>query len=160
MLPSMQDIAGQLSMDHIVELTDRIFLTVFARYRRRLGDINLRWAWVRALGEVAGFLIPPVSVLAFVLIILAYALSGRGSPADHMRCGKATTVVIWLGIAFILQARFTRYLKDPPPLRVEESSEDRQALRTFHGICIGIFLAGCAAAVALNLLGEGSQLGF
>ena len=147
-------------MDHIAELTERIFITVFARCRRRLGDANIKWAWVRALGTIAGFLIPPASVVAFTLIIVAYALGGYGSLADHMRWGKATTVAIWLGIAFILQARFTRYLKDPPQLRVNESSEDRQALRRFHSICIGIFLAGCAAAVALNLLGEGSKLGF
>lgn len=144
----------------MTEVVDRIFLVVFGRYRRRLGDANLRWAWVRALGAVAGFLILPTAVLAFAIIISTYVLNGSGSPADHMRWGKLVTIVIWLGLAFTLQARFTRYLQNPPPLVRIESSKDRRALWMFRGACIGIFLVGCAVAVTLNLLGFGGKLGF
>ena len=141
-------------------LIDQIFLTVFARYRRKLGESSVNSAWIRAVGKVSGFLIWPVAAVTCVLVISMYLLTGSGTPADHMRWGKVTTVVSWLAMAFLLQARFTKYLHDPPVLSPAESAGERYTVMWFHLTCIGVFVVLCAAGFALHAAGLGTRLGF
>lgn len=143
-----------------VELLDRIFLTIFARYRRKLGEPRVNSAWVRAVGKMTGFLILPTAALTFTLVIVVYLVNGSGTPADHMRWGKIAVIVGWLGLALLLQARFTKYLRMPPRLVLTESSQDRHAVFWFRAICVAIFLSICVAALLLGILGLGARLGF
>lgn len=142
-----------------MELIDRVFLTVFARYRWTMGESRVNSAWVRAVGKVTGFLILPAVALAFVLVILTYLLSGSGTPADHMRWGKITAIAGWLAIAFLLQARFTKFLRIPPPI-AQESHKDRRTVILFRAICVGLFLSICVVAVLLGAVGLRTRLGF
>jgi hypothetical protein len=143
-----------------MDLIDRVFLALFARYRRKLGEPQVNVAWIRAVGKIAGFLILPTAALTFVLVVVTYLFNGLGSPTDHMRWGKIAASVGWLTIAILLQARFSKYLREPPLLSHEESAGDRRVILWFHTACIGFFLMTCAVAVILHVLGLASRLGF
>lgn len=141
------------------EFIDRVFLTVFARYRRKLATSSGNSAWVRAVGKTTGFLILPLTAAVFVLIELVYLFTGWGTPADHLNWGKATSVATWLATAFLLQARFTKYLRDPPSLPAEESPSDRRIVLWFRVVSAGIFVAVCVTEFLLGGTGASEHLG-
>jgi hypothetical protein len=91
----------------MAELIDWVFLTVFARYLRKMAAPTLNLAWVYGVSETASFLIPPTTAAVFAVIVSVYLFIGSGTPADHMSLGKATTVAAWLATACLPQAGFT-----------------------------------------------------
>jgi hypothetical protein len=143
-----------------VEMMDKIFLTMFARYRRQLGDSGLNAAWVRAVGKVSGFLILPMVAISLVAVISVYLATGWGTPADHMRWGKFGGGIGWLVVAFLLQARFSKYLQDLPTLPQQESPTARRLVLRFRVFCFGIFAATCATGFVLHEVGLSHVLGF
>ena len=143
-----------------MELIDRIFLTVFARYRRKLGESELSAAWMRSVTKVAGFLILPVVAVTCILLIAMYLLTGAGTPADHKRWCTMTVIVSWLAMAFSLQARFNKYLNQPPILSLAESVADKHAVMWFRLACNGLFVALVVAGFVCHAAGLSARLGF
>ena len=90
-----------------METLDAVFLVVFARYRRKVGDSKLTSAWVRASYTVSAYVSWPVAAATLVLVMITYTVSRTGTPMDHRRLGQITAVMMWLVIAFLLDRRFS-----------------------------------------------------
>lgn len=136
-----------------VEMLDRVFLIVFARYRRQIGDSNIASAWQRACYKVAGYISWPLAVTTLVSVVVAYALIRTGSPADHKRFGQIAAVVVWLVVVVLLNRRFRKYLSDPPALASEESRTEKQLVLRFRVLSFGVFALTCLIGFVLHRAG-------
>ena len=132
------------SSSNNVTIMDRIFIAVFARYRRRLVGRSLRQAWSAATFHVTTFVYPATLVLAVPVFV---AMSP--DPAEVLlRPWPVYLLVIGLGlmIGYLLDRRFRRFLVNPPPLDATESTDDARLIWVFRWFAIGLFLVGCVAS--------------
>jgi hypothetical protein len=151
---------GDILQTDEMALIDRIFVAVFANYRRTPSVSSINTAWIQAVSKVSGFLILPSAVIALGIIATMYLITGVGTTADHLRWGQIVTVVGWLGAAFVLQARFKKYLRAPPVLSPAELAKDRKVVFWFHATCISIFVVMCVAGYLLHAAGLARLIGF
>jgi len=119
-------------------LLDRLFLVVFARYRRRMGASNDEAAWRRASNSVTLFFVFPVAVGVLGLATLSYWWTGLGSHAEHRKWAQIVAGAVGLGLALLLDRRFQRYRSAPPLLGSEESRSDCRLVLTFRVLSIGL----------------------
>ena len=138
-----------------MQMLDKVFQIVFARFRRRLGDSRVEFAWRRASTTVSGYLVLPIAAVAAILVAIGYAATGAGTHAEHGRTGQFLAMGTTVLVAVLLDRRFRRFLLVIPLLTPEESREDARCLFRFRVATIGIFVLACAAIFALHRLGVG-----
>jgi hypothetical protein len=136
-----------------MQMVDRVFQVIFARYRRQLGETRLEAAWRRATNTVSAYVAWPVVAASAAVVMGAYSLLGAGAPAQHKRLVQVVAVASGLLTAFLLDRHFKQYLSAPQALAYEESHADAQLVFRFHAICIGIFVTTCALGYALHRAG-------
>ena len=136
-----------------MQLVDRVFQVIFARYRRYLGETRLDSAWRRATNTVSAYVAWPVVAASAAVVMGAYSLLDTGAPAQHKRLVQVVAVASGLLTAILLDRHFKQYLSEPPVLAPEESHADAQLVFRFHAICIGIFVMTCALGYALHRAG-------
>ena len=134
-------------------ILDRVFLIVFARYRREKKGSNLESAWYAANYKVSMYVTWPIAAAAVVLIAIIYSLVSLGTQADHKKMAQIVAVIAWVVAAVSLDRRFRKYLYDPPPLIPEESISDRQLVFRFRSVLFGAFVLTCATGMLLHLAG-------
>lgn len=132
---------------------DRVFLIVFARYRRKLGSVNVESAWLQASNKVSGYLVLPLGAAIVVAAVLIYATTRTGTLGEHKKACALISAVAAVLAALALQRRFKKYLSHPPPLAPQESRPDQQYVFWFRFIAAGIFVLVCATGFILHQAG-------
>lgn len=126
-----------------METIDRVFQVVFARYRRKMGDSNLKSAWRLATNKISGYFIFPVAAAAFVLIAIARVFMGTETSVGNRDTVQIVACIIGVIAGYILDRRFRKYLAVPPALVSPEPHADARLVFWFRMISIGILvLAG------------------
>jgi hypothetical protein len=137
-----------------MEILDRVFQVIFARYRRKLGESNLESAWRRATNRVSGYLVLPIAATAGALVLMMYAFTGAGTAAEHKRSVQMITVVAGVVVFYLLDQRFRKYLQTPPALPSVEARADTQLVFWFRVIAVGIFALTCLVGFFLHQAGH------
>lgn len=129
-----------MSSISLMGILDRLFIIIFARYRRKRGDANLNTAWQLASYVVSIYVSWPIVAVVAFIVITGYSIIKVGDSTEHWKIALVAVVVIALIASFLLDRRFQKYLRDPPELPVQESREDRMFVFWFHATAIGIFV--------------------
>ena len=129
---------------------DTVFLILFARYRRKIGESNLEQAWRRARHSVVTYLVFPIASAAVALTTIAFALGVKGRHSDLKWWTQIVAIVVGVTCSQILYQRFNKYLAAVPNVTYEETQEEQQILYWFRGICIAVFVATCLLAFLLS----------
>lgn len=127
---------------------DRIFIAVFARYRRRFGEESLYRAWNAATFHVTTFV--NLATMAFPAPLFV-AVSPNPAKLLHSP-GPIYAIVIGavVVVGFLVDRRCARFLNNPPPIMTKEPMEDITLLRAFHWISVVLFLVACVSAAAVG----------
>jgi hypothetical protein len=96
---------------------ERLFEIYFARFRRGLGGTPLELAWRRASNAVLGYLVLPAAAIVIAGVIVIYALTKSGNPADRNQIGQYAGIVVVPLLLLALRHRFKSFLLNPPLLR-------------------------------------------
>lgn len=125
---------------------DRVFVAVFARYRRR-NPLNLKGAWHAAEYQVGTYTgIPLVQLVVFGIWL---SMPGHYADSEFARRGVAAAGVVSVLIAQLLIARrFKVFLLDPPPLALVEPLEDRKLVSNFRLACVSVTLVTTSMLIA------------
>jgi hypothetical protein len=126
-----------------MEKLDELFIAIFSRYRRKMGDASIEQAWRRALNSATGYFIFPVAVPVVLLMALVNASLQIGTHSEHRKVVQIVAVVIGISIIYGMERRFRRFLTAPPKLAVQESIPERNV----------IWLARLSSAVCLIAIG-------
>jgi len=145
-----------------MELIDKIFLVVFARYRRKVGESNLESAWRSASNKVSGYVAIPIVAVFLILIMATFSLKRIGAPIDSstQRAAQFVAGVSAVVIAVILDRHFKRYLLEPPGLASEESESEKRLVFIFRVIAIGMFVLACLTGLLLHETGSRLSQGY
>jgi hypothetical protein len=136
-----------------MDIVDKVFQVLFARFRRKLGDVNIEFAWQRASNTVSGYLALPSAAVAAMLVTLYYSVTGTGVHADHKRVAQMLAVAITLAAAVLLDRRFKRFLSPASPLTPQEAQGETRCLFWFRAIAIAIVVIACAVLLVLHFAG-------
>ena len=136
-----------------METLDKVFLVVFARCRRKLGNSNVESAWRRASNRVSAYIAWPVVASVAFLAVLVYSFTQTGSPIAHKRTVQIVAVIAGILASLLLDRRFRKYLSNPPPLASEESHSERRLVFRFHAISIAVFVLTCLVGFLLHRAG-------
>lgn len=133
-------------MSRTMGLIDRVFVVVFARYRRKTGDSDLESAWRTASFRVSGYLVLPIAALTVLSTLAIYSLKRLGEPIDRQGTllTQVAAVVIGLLVTVLLDKRFKKYLLNLPELSTDESRAEKLLIVKFRVIAVGIFSLVCA----------------
>jgi hypothetical protein len=123
-----------------MKILDRTFLVLFARYRRINSDSALESAWRSASNKVSRYLILPTAGAAVLLAVAFRPLLGELSLGQLKRATILVGFGVWLGIAFFLDKRFTKYVSAPPALAPQESASEARFFAKFRVSTVGIFV--------------------
>ena len=137
----------------MLEIIDRAFEIVFARFRRSRGEGQIEFAWHLAAGTVCGYLVLPLAAATLVVIVLIYALAGYGTPGQRTQMSQAIGLGILLTALVVFHHRFRRLLLSPPELRGTESRSERNHVLLFRAFCFGVFAAVCLGGFILHKAG-------
>lgn len=91
-----------------LEVLDRVFLVVFARYRRKSGDHNIGSMWRLASNKVCGYLALGIIALVGIGLVPVYALIEFGTRKEHRLWGQVVAIVAALLVGFWLDHRFKK----------------------------------------------------
>lgn len=132
-------------LSRLIGTMDRVFVVIFARYRRKLGDAEIDAAWRIASNRVTSFIVLPIAALVVVTTLLLYWFEGIQSSISQHDKSLTQVVAVLVGLVLIifLEKRFKKYLLSPPVLAVKESIEDGMLVVKFRIISVGIFLGVC-----------------
>ena len=138
-MPSATEDGGTSPMLNVI---DRVFLVIFARYRRKAGTTGIESAWRSASNKVTGLLILPLVSLGTVMTLAVYSFKGIGAHIDGtvMRAIQAVGGVAIVVIAMMLDRRFKEFLLAPPEVSAAEAPDERRLVFSFHVIGAGAFI--------------------
>ena len=143
-----------------MEILDKVFAVLFARFRRQMGDANLEAAWRRASLRVSASVGWPMAATLVMVMAVFYAVAAVGSPPEHKRWGQLIAGAIGVLIAMRLERRFRPYLADPPALSAEESSSEARLVFWFRAVCYSVFGGICLIGFLLHESGVRVLQGF
>lgn len=127
---------------------DRVFVAVFARFRRRFGEESLKRAW-----RAAAFNVKSYVFIASTAFLVPLFLAASPSPAKLLRSpGSIYAIVIGavVAVSICLDRRWGGFLNNPPPTEPTEQIEDARLIRVFHLTAVALFLIGCVSATAIG----------
>lgn len=136
-----------------MRLLDQIFILVFARYRRKLGDLNIESAWRQATNRVCGYFVFPVAAVTLVLIVVAYSFMGTGTSGEQKQTGQIAAGVAVVVLFYLLDRRFRKYLSLPPTLSSLEGASDARVLLWVRLVSVGVFAFTSFAGFLLHRAG-------
>jgi hypothetical protein len=134
-------------------MLDQVFKTIFARFRRELGDSHLEFVWRRATGVVSGMVVLPLAAVAIIVIAVVSGLTKTGSPASRMHLGELIGIVEVVGALVLLRVHFRKFLVFPPKLPEVESSADARRVLWFRVFSVAIFVLVCLMGLVLRKAG-------
>jgi hypothetical protein len=134
--------------ERLLGVVDRVFLVIFSRYRRKLGDADVDAAWRNASNQVSGYLVLPAATVVFVLLAIIESFSEDGLNTGHKRAWQILAAVFWLLIAVLLDRRFRKFLSNQPRLTAEETLEEKSLVLRFRAVAIGTFVLACLVVIA------------
>lgn len=143
-----------------MEILDKVFEVLFARFRREMGEANLESAWRRASFRVSTFVGWPLAVTLVMLMAVFYAVVAVGSPPEHKRWGQLIAGVLGVLLSLRLDRRFRKYLAAPPKLSAEESPLERRLVFWFRTTCYAVFGLVCLVGFLLRENGVQVLQGF
>jgi len=143
-----------------MEILDKVFEVLFARFRRQMGDANLEAAWRRASLRVSASVGWPMVASLVMLMAIFYAVVAVGSPPEHKRWGQVIAGAIGVLIAMSLDRRFRKYLAVPPKLSAEESPLEARRVFWFRAVCYAVFGGICLIGFLLRESGVQVLQGF
>lgn len=133
-----------------METIDRIFQTVFNRYRRAPGR-SLESAWRAAVYQVASYLAWPAIVGVVAVFIMLWPAHHAASNTQR-QYAQLVTIAVGLLMGYLLHRRFRRFLIAPPILPPVEGREEARLVFYFKVTTTGTFVVACAV---VYLLGRG-----
>jgi membrane protease YdiL (CAAX protease family) len=139
--------------DCAVNILDRLFRILFARYRRKLGDSNLEAAWYRASNDLAMYIGSPILALEFAIFVILYIPLIKDSAFDSRQTVLIVGSAIFFACAYSLGRGFRKYLSDLPTLEAGESASDSRFISWFRAVSLGLFGLVCVSAFALHKAG-------
>lgn len=131
-----------------MEIFERIFVAVFARYRRKYGEGSLNRAWSAATYHVTTFVYIATMVFPAPLVLAA-----SPDPAKLLHSpGPLYAFVIGAGVAvgYLVDRKCEGFRNNPPPIETTEPMEDARVIRAFHWTAVALFLVACALAAAVG----------
>jgi hypothetical protein len=143
-----------------MDTVDTVFRIVFARYRRKFGELKFDSAWFRASYAVSTYVSWPIAAATWVGVMLAYAIIRAGTPIEHKRWGQFAGAVAWLIVSAWLDHRFKTYRLHPPALAAEESPAEKQLVFRFRAVSIAVFAWVCLVGFLLHRMGVEFLQGF
>jgi hypothetical protein len=129
-----------------------VFVVVFARFRRKLGDGGLESAWRRASNSVTAY--ASWAVVAISVLVLMLIDWSMGIPLAQKRTFQLVAVAVGISAAFALDYRFRKYLVAPGPLTETESPADGHLVTWFRCTSVGVFCIVCLVGFALHRAGQ------
>jgi len=84
-----------------VNILDRLFQILFARYRRKLGDSNLEASWYRASNDLGMNIGSPILALEFAVFVLLYVPLIKGSALDSRSSILMTGAAVFFACAYL-----------------------------------------------------------
>ena len=136
-----------------MSIVNKLFCIIFARYRRKLGDLNIESAWFQANSKVTVYLGSLVIAAEFLIFLVLYFPLIRGTAFDRKPAIVALGTAICLLVAYSVSRGFRAYLSDPPRLDAAETSADTRFIFWFRAASIGSFGSSCLLAFAMHRAG-------
>jgi hypothetical protein len=134
----------------VVKLFERVFLVIFARIRRK--NANLDSAWRAARNKMFGYMVLPAITIGGLFSVATF---GVIRSADRRPLGEVFAILIYRVLAFLLNRRVVKYVRDPPALAAQESHGEAQLIRFFWATSFGVFVLTCIAAFLQGKLVSG-----
>lgn len=134
---------------------DRVFLVLFSRGRRKMGDANVEAAWHRASFHVSAYLALPTAAVVIVIIAAINALTDINLTVEHKRGWQIFGGLLCVLAGILLDRRFEKYLSALPPLNSKESQEEKSLVRWYRTFTIGTFALVCLGAYMMHEAGFG-----
>jgi hypothetical protein len=139
----------------VIDAIDDVFKIVYARFRRRFGEVRRRAAWNRACYELTGYLSWAAAGATFLVLFVTTNLIRLGSPSDHRRWGMILAGGIMVFVSVSLSRRFRPYLEQPPFLGAAESTAERWLVWRLRALSLGIFALVVVIALICRHFGVG-----
>jgi hypothetical protein len=136
-----------------VSIVNKLFCIIFARYRRKLGDLNIESAWFQANSKVTAYLGSPIIAAEFLIFLILYFPLIKGTAFDSKPAILALSTAICLLVAYSIGRGFRAYLSDPPRLDAAETSAETRFIFWFRAVSIGLFCSSCLVAFAVHRAG-------
>jgi hypothetical protein len=136
-----------------MEVMDKVFEAMFARWRRKLGDSNLESAWRRTSNSISGLILFPTAAIVIPVALVLAAIMHAGYSGPEKITIQILGVVIWFSVSFLLDRRFRKFLISPPRLESKESFIDKRLLMKFRVACIASFVVSCLGGWLMHRAG-------
>lgn len=136
-----------------MKVVTRLFVIIFSRYRRKLGDSRIDSAWYQANNRVAAYMSIPILAIESLVFVAIYMPVIRGTVFDDRRIIILSGTVIFVITSYVAGRGFRRFLMDPPPLVPMEPSSDSRFVFFFRAISFGMLGLILAIAFALHQAG-------
>lgn len=124
-------------VDRAVNFLDKLFLILFSRARRSLGDEYVRTAWHRAIYTLAGYLVILTIILVVLIMLVTHVLIGARISVLDKRPWQAIGVFTFLLAYFAMYRRYLAYQSSPPSLIPMESAAHSRFMCWFRGVSVG-----------------------
>lgn len=136
-----------------MDILDKVFQLIFARFRRKYGDSQIAFAWRRASYRMTMYTGLTVVACVAMFVIGGYSLFKIGTAAEHRKLGGIAAGVAVLITSFLLDWRFKKYLASPPPLSSQETNAETRYIFYFCVASVGIFVLTCLIGYLLHKVG-------
>lgn len=133
-----------------MEIIDKFFELMFARFRRNTGDSQIAFAWTRASYRTTVFILLPVCGCVALTVLCYYSLFKIGTPAELKRSLTIAAAPVGLIVSVLLDRRFKKYLVSPPLVQPRESRAETRYIRLFSAGSLAVFGLICLAAYMLH----------
>jgi len=134
----------------MMSIFDDVFVIVFARFRRQLGEQQIDEAWRRANLRFFGYIFWALSSFLTIFEIAIFSLIKIVSPDVEKKVVVISVVIIGLLASQAFSKRFKKYLSTLPRLSSSELPSETKYVRLFQAISVGIFLFLCVVAYSLH----------
>jgi hypothetical protein len=124
----------------IMRTIDRIFIAVFARYRRK-PSYSVHSAWHAADYQVASYLALMVTIAVMSIFFIVWP-DHRAVTLGQRRLSVAVAIAAAMSFTYVLRRNFRKYLTDPPPFVAAASDAEARVILLFRLFAIGIVIAG------------------
>lgn len=106
------------------------------------------------------FYLPPVAVVLFIVGAVVFAITGRGSHAEHVQMVGLAGGVICVLIYSYQGRRFQPFLDAPPPLSQQEPRSDTVLLITARSLFVVSLFLMWLCGFLLRRAGVAAVIGF
>jgi hypothetical protein len=131
---------------------DQVFIILFARARRELGDQVLEAAWRRALGQLIRYVVFLVIAVVGLLMLAGYVF--LTPHRIDRQSWQLVGVVVLIAAFVVLYRRYRVYFDRPPTLAAKEIPEHARTWKRFRLATVGALLLTVFAAIFVGTSSE------